>query len=94
MADPNPLPVIGETERTPLVEVLLARIEPLLEEQRRKAKFIQLLRDEIAVLKGEEAKPTFKPSGIAQQTEPETSEGDAGAGDATGEPRKRAEPDR
>jgi hypothetical protein len=27
MADPNPLPMPGEAERTPLVEVLLARIE-------------------------------------------------------------------
>ncbi len=72
MADPNPLPVIGEAERTPLVEWLLARIEQLLEEQRRQAELIQQLRDEIAVLKGEKARPKFKPSGMEQQTEPET----------------------
>jgi hypothetical protein len=68
MADPNPLPVIGEAERTPLVEWLLARIEQLLEEQRRQAELIQQLRDEIAVLKGEKARPKFKPSGMEQQT--------------------------
>jgi hypothetical protein len=33
MADPNPLPVLDEAERSPLVEVLPARIEQLLEEQ-------------------------------------------------------------
>jgi hypothetical protein len=93
MADPNPLPVIGEAERTPLVEILLARIERLLEEQRRQAELVQQLRDEIAVLKGEKARPKFKPSGMEQQTEPETADGDAngdaGAGDATGAPPKR-----
>ncbi len=88
MTDPNPLPEIPEAERTSLVESLLARIEQLLEEQRRQAELIGQLRDEIAVLKGEKARPKFKPSGMEQQTEPETSEGDAdgdtGAGDGTG----------
>lgn len=88
MADPNLLPEIGEAERTPLVESLLARIEQLLEEQRRQAELIGQLRDEIAVLKGEKARPKFKPSGMEQQTEPESSEGDAdddtGTGDETG----------
>jgi hypothetical protein len=79
----------GEAERTPLVEVLLARIEQLLEEQRRQAELIGQLRDEIAILKGEKAKPKFKPSGMEQETEPETSDGDAGAGDGTGGPPKR-----
>jgi hypothetical protein len=91
MGDPNPLPVLGEAERTPLVEVLLERIERLLEEQRRQAELIGQLRDEIAVLKGEKARPKFKPSGMEQQTEPESCEGDAGTGvgDGTGGPRKR-----
>jgi hypothetical protein len=95
MADPNSLPVIPETERTPLVEFLLARIGQLLEEQRRQAELIGQLRDEIAVLKGEKARPKFKPSGMEQQTEPGSSEGDAdgdagtGAGDGTGGARKR-----
>jgi hypothetical protein len=81
----------GEAERTPLVEFLLARIEQLLEEQRRQAELIGQLRDEIAVLKGEKARPKFKPSGMEQQTEPETAEGDTGteAGDRTGGSRQR-----
>ncbi len=43
------------------------------------------------MLKGEKARPKFKPSGMEQETEPETSEGDAGAGggDATDGPPKR-----
>ncbi|WP_295583638.1 hypothetical protein [uncultured Lamprocystis sp.] len=94
MADSIPLPVLSEAERTPLVEALLARIERLLEEQRRQAELIAQLRDEIAVLKGEKARPKFKPSGMEQQTEPESSEGDAdgdtGAGDGTRGPPKRA----
>lgn len=94
MADPNPLPEICEAERTPLVELLLARIERLLEEQCRQAELIGQLRDEIAVLKGEKARPKYKPSGMEQQTEPQASEGDAkggtGAGDPTGGPPKRA----
>ena len=83
--------MLGEAERTPLVEVLLGRIEQLLEDQRRQAELIQQLRDEIAVLKGEKARPTFKPSGMEQQTEPETSDGDAGVGGggATDGPPKR-----
>ncbi|MFB1491319.1 transposase [Thiocapsa sp. C3-3m] len=87
--------MIPETERTPLVELLLARIEQLLEEQRRQAEFIGQLRDEIAILKGEKARPKFKPSGMEQQTEPETPEGDTDgdtgteAGDETGGSRKR-----
>lgn len=93
MTDPNPLPEIPEAEHTPLVELLLAHIERLLEEQRRQAELIGQLRDEIAVLKGEKARPKFKPSGMEQQTEPETSEGDAdgdtGAGEGTGGARKR-----
>lgn len=73
MADPNALPVHGEAERTPLVEVLLAQIERLLEEQRRQAEIIGQLLDEIAFLKSEKARPTFKPSGMEQHTESVTS---------------------
>jgi hypothetical protein len=87
MADWNPLALLGEAERTPLVKVLLARIEQLLEDQRRQAELVQQLRDEIAILKGERGKPKFKPSGMEQETE--TSNGDAGAGDGTGGPPER-----
>src|SRR5512144_3431595 len=72
MPSPIQLPPIPEAERTPLVEQLLALIEQLAQENRRQAEAIQQLRDEIAVLKGEKAKPKFKPSGMEEQTNPDS----------------------
>jgi hypothetical protein len=69
MPDRKQLPSIAEAQRTPLVDQLLEQIEELLEENRRQAERIQQLRDEIAVLKGQKAKPRFKPSGMETQTE-------------------------
>jgi len=71
MPDRDPLPNIADSQRTSLVERLLGQIEHLLEENRRQAEQIQQLRDEIAVLKGQKARPKFKPSGMEAQTEPE-----------------------
>jgi len=96
MSDHDRLPSIAESQRTPLVEQLLKQIEQLLEGNRRQAEQIQQLRDEIAVLKGQKAKPTFKPSGMDAETEPG---GDADGSDDTDDggdegskrqPRKRA----
>jgi hypothetical protein len=89
MAEQNPLPVIAEAERSPLVERLLAQVERLLEENRQQAELIQQLRDEIAVLKGEKAKPKFQPSGMEQQTEASAPDDEAEAGDGSGGPPKR-----
>lgn len=61
MPTPIQLPEIPETERTALVERLLVLIEALAQENQREAETIQQLRDEIAVLKGEQGKPTFHP---------------------------------
>jgi hypothetical protein len=83
MPSPIKLPDIPEAERTPLIEQLVGLIEALAEANRRQAETIQQLRDEIAVLKGEKPKPKFKPSGMEDQTDPDTS----GAG--TGEPKDR-----
>ena len=47
---------------TPLVKQLLARIDNLLEALQRANGEIGQLRDEIALLKGQKAKPKFKPS--------------------------------
>ncbi|MEJ2331142.1 MAG: hypothetical protein P8Z33_15315, partial [Gammaproteobacteria bacterium] len=69
MPDRKQLPSIAEAQRTPLVEQLLEQIEELLEENRRQAERIQQLRDEIAILKGQKAKPKFKPSGMDRETE-------------------------
>ena len=50
--------------------------------RQRQAETIQQLRDEIAVLKGEKGKPTFKPSGMEDQSDPDKQE--QGTGDSMG----------
>ena len=47
-----------------MADRLLVLIEQLFQENSRQAEVIQQLRDEIAVLKGEKAKPKFKASGM------------------------------
>ena len=54
---------------TPLVKKLVARIDALLEALQRANEEIQQMRDEIAVLKGEKAKPKFKSSKMDQNTD-------------------------
>ncbi len=79
MPDLKQLPTIAKAQRSPLVEQLLVQLEYLLEENRTQAEIIQQMRDEIAVLKGQKAKPKFKPSGMETETEPD---GDADGSDA------------
>jgi hypothetical protein len=71
VSDHDALPTIAASQRTPLVEQLLEQIERLLQDNRNQAEQIQQLRDEIARLKGQKAKPTFKPSGMETETEPD-----------------------
>jgi hypothetical protein len=90
--DQDQLPNIAESQRTSLVEQLLEQIEHLLEENRKQAERIQQLRDEIAVLKGQKAKPKFKPSGMDTKTEPNgdaDGSDEAGGGDDGAKPRAR-----
>ena len=97
MSDLKQLPTVADAERSALVEQLLGQIEHLLEDNRRQAEIIQQMRDEIAVLKGQKAKPKFKPSGMETETEPDgdpdgrdDEDGDSGDGDGTDrKPRKR-----
>lgn len=86
MSDPDRLPNIGESQRTPLVEQLLGQIEKLLKDNHRQAEQIRQLRDEIAVLRGQKAKPKFRPSGMERETD---SGGEANEG-AKRRSRKRA----
>jgi len=83
MPRPIQLPLISEAERTPLIDQLVAQIEQLVQENLWQAETIQHLRDEIAVLKGEKAKPRFKPSGMEEETDPDSK---APQGSAKGDP--------
>lgn len=74
---------------TPLVKQLVARIDALLEALQRANSDIQQMRDEIAVLKGEKARPKFKPSKMDQSTDKDDDPGD-GASAQKGEKGKRA----
>lgn len=56
------LPDIQNEDRTPLVDSLLVIIELLVERVRQQDEAIQLLKDEVRILKGEKKRPTFKPS--------------------------------
>ena len=56
------LPPIPEAERTPLVECLLAIIDKLQQHAQQLEETVQLLRDELAVLKGQKPRPTIQPS--------------------------------
>ena len=74
---------------TPLVKQLLARIDNLLEALQRANGEIGQMRDEIAVLKGQKARPKFKPSKMDESTDRQDEPG-AGAATLQGEKSKRA----
>lgn len=57
-----PFPEVPANERTPCVDALLKIIEGLRETVQRQGVEIGRLKDEIAILKGEKARPQFKPS--------------------------------
>jgi len=76
------IPSIPEAERTPLVKVLLGVIEGLSEVVQKQAERIELLEEEIRILKGQKKRPHFKPSKMDEQTDPQRSEGEASEEDA------------
>jgi Transposase IS66 family len=71
------IPPIPEAERTPLVKALLGVIEGLSEVVQRQAERIELLEEEIRILKGQKKRPRFKPSTMDEQTDKDQSEGKA-----------------
>ena len=63
------IPTVPPEQLSPLVAQLLKTIETLVEENQRQSESLQQMRDEIAVLKGEKAKPKFTPSKLDQNTD-------------------------
>lgn len=85
------VPPISAEEMTPLVKALLAIVEELWERNQRQAETIQQMRDEIAVLKGEKAKPEFKSSKMNEAVDKAQGAGDGGESDE-GDDRKKKRP--
>ena len=88
MKNPYKIPPIAAEEETPLVKELVAIIYRLLEENQRQASDIGQMRDEIAVLKGEKARPKFKSGKMDENTGNEA--GAAGDNGADSGKKKRA----
>jgi hypothetical protein len=75
MKNRDEIPPISAEEATPLVKALVAMIDSLQEENQRLKSNLQQMRDEIAVLKGEKAKPKFKSSKMDENTNKNDDEG-------------------
>ncbi len=64
-------PDIPEAEQTPVVKGLLSIIEQLIEYSQKQQEEIDVMKDEIKILKGEKKRPTFKPSKLDESTNDE-----------------------
>jgi hypothetical protein len=84
------IPVIPEEEQTAVAKALLGLLEQFAERLHAQDEEIAWLKDEISILKGEKKRPTFKPSKLDLQTDPDSAEPDKSAADGNGEPKKRA----
>jgi hypothetical protein len=62
------LPNIPESQITPVVKRLLVLIEQLIEHTQKQQEDIDVLKDEIKVLKGQKKRPTFKASKLDKST--------------------------
>ncbi len=78
MSKPIRVPEIAEDKQTPLVRGLLGIIEELVGKVRSQEELIGQLKDEIAVLKGEKARPRFKPSGMEEKAGKEEERSEVG----------------
>ena len=66
------LPDIPESEQTPVVKGLLLIIEQLAAHSQRQQEEIDLLKDEISILKGQKKRPVFKASKMDESTDEKT----------------------
>ena len=82
------LPLISDADRTPRVDQWVAQLEPLAQDPLRLTELIQQLRDAIAVLKGETPRPTFKPSGLEEETDPDADPDGNGAAEGDPPPKR------
>lgn len=80
------MPAIAPEELTSLVKKLVAMIDALLEANQKLSTEAQQMRDEIAVLKGEKAKPKFKSSKMEEGTN--KVDGDAPKSEDGGKPKR------
>ena len=88
---PHASPVLEAQDITQLLRQQQARIDELLQALQRAHEQIQQLRDEIAILKGQKARPKFKSSKMDQGTDKDKDKNDGpgdgpdgGAGDGSG----------
>jgi hypothetical protein len=68
------LPDIPEAEQTHLVKGLLAMLEQLIEHSQKQQDEIEVMKDEIRILKGEKKRPKFTPSKLDESTNDEVEE--------------------
>ena len=70
------LPPIPPEQRTPLVEALVGMIEIQAQRIQRQEEQIELLKEEICILKGLKKRPRFKPSGMEEQSAADEGKGE------------------
>ncbi len=66
------LPDIPESEQTPVVKSLLLIVEQCFQSIQQQAEEIELLKDEVRVLKKQKKRATFKPSNLDKETDKST----------------------
>jgi hypothetical protein len=82
------LPDIPEAEQTPVIKGLLVYIELLIEHSQKQQEDIEVMKDEIRILKGEKKRPKFKPSKLDESTNDKSGENaseEPSEGDNTGQ---------
>ncbi len=68
------LPDTPEAEQTPLIKGLLAMLEQLIEHSQKQQEEIEVMKDEIRILKGEKKRPKFTPNKLDESNNNEVEE--------------------